>query len=255
MSKIFKSSRVVLDDKTFTLVSEKPQFDTVVHHGHSEDALDTIEESRIEATRIIEAAEYEANEKVKNAHKSSESIISDAYDNAKEIMTAARDEGFQEGYEKGYEEGRNEANRMIEEVIDIKNQWLSERNALFQNSEREMIDLVLHTLEEMIGYKLENDETLIESLIKKGISRITQTESLILKVSTEDYNQAVSVKPMIQSMCDKINEIDIRRDETLVNGSCVIDGDSGTVDSGIWTQFEEVRRLFLNMLQGDVHEN
>lgn len=247
-----------MDDKTFTLVSEKPLIDMPVHHGHqlsSEDALDAIEESRIEATRIIEAAEYEATEKVKNAHKSSESIISDAYDNAKEIMTSARDEGFQEGYDQGFEEGRNEANRMIEEVIDIKNQWLSERESLFLNAERDMIDLVLKTLEEMIGYKLENDETLIESLIKKGISRITKTESLVLKVSTEDYNQAVSVKPMIQSMCDKINEIDIRRDETLPNGSCIIDADSGTIDSGIWTQFEEVRQLFLNMLQGDSNDN
>lgn len=247
---------MVLDDKTFVLISEKPVIDEHRKNmpiNEIPDALDVLEQARFEADVIIQDAEREANEKIKNAHKSSESIVSDAYDNAKEIMTSAKNEGYQDGFNQGYEEGKYEASKLIDEANNIKSQWMAERENLLLESEQQMIQLVIDSLEEMIGYKLENDATLIEALIRKGISRITKTENLILRVSTEDYNQAVSVKPMIQSMCDKVSEIDIRRDASLPNGSCIIDGDSGTVDSGIWTQFEQVRKMFLNMLQGDAN--
>ncbi len=249
LSKIFKSSRVVLDDKTFVLTSKDPVPPVV--ESPPVDAIDAIEDAREQVTQLLEDADREADEKIKNAHKSSEAIIADAYDKAKEIMASARDDGYKDGYNQGYEEGRVESGGIIDEALSIKDQWLAEKARVVEDAERDVIELVLDTVERILETRLEEDPTVVETLIRKGLERITKTEKLTVRVSTEDYNQAVAVRPMIQSMCDKIDDIEIIRDPVLTNGSCVIDGDSGTVDSGIWTQFEQVKTMFLNMLQSE----
>ncbi|HAS74987.1 MAG TPA: flagellar assembly protein FliH, partial [Clostridiales bacterium UBA8960] len=37
----------------------------------------------------------------------------------------------------------------------------------------------------------------------------------------------------------------------LPNGSCIIDTESGSIDSGIHTQVEQLKRLFEDLLKGD----
>ena len=93
--------------------------------------------------------------------------------------------------------------------------------------------------------------SLIESLIKQGINRVTKSHLVSIRVSNEDYNHALSIKPMIIASSDKIEDLEIKRDPTLPNGSCIIDTDSGSIDSGIQTQIEQIKSLFADLLKGD----
>lgn len=260
MSKIFKSSRVVLDDKAFVLTAAAPVLPPIPSATDGEDAHEpanekALYEARSEADAILAQADFEVQEKMRMAQKSSESIISDAYDKAKEIMEASRAQGYKEGLEQGLSEGQLEADRQLEDANAVKSEWLMARSNIYEDIEKEMVHLVIETVERILNHRIEQDIHLIESLIRLGVERINQTEKLTIRVSTEDYNQAVGVKPMIQTMCDKIDEIEIKRDPMLSNGSCIIDGDSGSIDSSVWTQFEQVKKLFEGMLKGDVDGN
>jgi flagellar assembly protein FliH len=224
LSKIFKSSRVILDEKAFVL---KNRTDHPVKVDEPLAAKEGVSPS------------------------SSDAIISDAYDQAKGIMEQAKQEGYKEGYEQGLQRSREEGNEIIRQAEAIKNAWINERAEIFQSVEKETIELVLEVVEKILNHHVETDVTLVESLIKMGLQRVTRTEQLSIRVSTDDYNQAIAVKPIILAMSDKIEEIEIKRDVTLPNGSCIIDADSGSVDSGVWTQFEEVSKLFEDMLKGE----
>ena len=114
-----------------------------------------------------------------------------------------------------------------------------------------MVSLVVEATEKILDYKVETDQTLIESLIKQGIGRVTKSHLVSIRVSNEDYNHALSIRPMIIASSDKIEDIEIKRDPTLPNGSCIIDTDSGSIDSGIHTQLEQVKKLFDDLLQGE----
>ncbi len=258
LSKIFKSSRVILDEKAFVLKNRtdhpvKVDEPLAAKEGvsPSEAANEIIARAHEEAEEILTNADQEADQRLRNAQSSSDAIISDAYDQAKGIMEQAKQEGYKEGYEQGLQRSREEGNEIIRQAEAIKNAWINERAEIFQSVEKETIELVLEVVEKILNHHVETDVTLVESLIKMGLQRVTRTEQLSIRVSTDDYNQAIAVKPIILAMSDKIEEIEIKRDVTLPNGSCIIDADSGSVDSGVWTQFEEVSKLFEDMLKGE----
>ena len=48
-----------------------------------------------------------------------------------------------------------------------------------------------------------------------------------------------------------IEDIEIKRDPTLPTGSCIIDTESGSIDSSIQVQVEQIKKLFDDLLKGD----
>lgn len=260
MSKIFKSSRVILDDKTFVLsakskeaIHEDDLSDLAVSEvfDPSEAVNQIIENAKREAESILESADHDYEEKMMMAQNSSESIISNAYDQAKGIMEQARAEGYQEGYNRGIDDSQEIAKQIVDEALIIKQEWSDERNRVIENAEVEMVNLVIQAIEKVLEYKVETDQTLIESLIKQGISRVTKSHLVSIRVSNEDYNHALSVKPMLIATSDKIEDIEIKRDPTLPMGSCIIDTESGSIDSSIQVQVEQIKKLFDDLLKGD----
>ncbi len=260
MSKIFKSSRVVLDDNSFVLSNklimphvENEDEEMAVYAGidPSETANQLIEAAKREANKILEEADLEYEQKMINAQKSSDAIVSNAYDQAKGIMEQAKSEGYQDGYNRSIEDSQEIAKQIIDEALQIKDEWTQTRHNFMVEAEKEMVDLVIEATEKILEYKVETDQTLIESLIKQGIGRVTKSHLVSIRVSNEDYNHALSIRPMIIASSDKIEDIEIKRDPTLPNGSCIIDTDSGSIDSGIQTQLEQVKKLFDALLQGD----
>ncbi len=260
MSKIFKSSRVVLDDKAFVLstkLNAHVSTDEIVEMAAiegidpSEAANQLIEAAKKEANKILEEADAEYEQKMASAQSSSEAIVSNAYDQAKGIMEQAKAEGYQDGYNRGVEDSSEIAKQIVDEALAIKEEWAEMRQDIMRDAESEMVHLVIEAIEKILEYKVETDQTLIETLIKQGIGRVTKSHLVSIRVSNEDYNHALSIKPMVIATSDKIEDIEIKRDPTLPNGSCIIDTDSGSIDSGIGTQLAQLKSLFEDLLKGD----
>jgi len=260
LSKIFKSSRVVLDDKTFVLstklnepvpISDVEEITISEGISPSEIANQLIESARVTANQILEDADSEYEQKMLSAQNSSDSIVSNAYDQAKGIMEQAKAEGYQDGYNRGVDDSQDIAKQIVDEALHIKEEWSQMRFNLMKETEVEMVNIVIEAIEKILEYKVETDQTLIESLIKQGIGRVTKSHLVSIRVSNEDYNHALSIKPMIIATSDKIEDIEIKRDPTLENGSCIIDTDSGSIDSGIQTQLEQIKKIFDDLLKGD----
>ncbi|MDH8676633.1 FliH/SctL family protein [Fusibacter bizertensis] len=257
---MFKSSRVVIDDKAFVLSTKAHEIESTIeveeiaaNEGNEPNlaANQIIESAKVEANQILEEADREYEQKMTSAQNSSDAIVANAYDQAKGIMEQSKAEGYQDGYNRGVDDSQEIAKQIIDEAIAIKEEWLQMRQDLFRKTEPEMINIVVEALEKVLDYKVETDQTLIESLIRQGISRVTKSHLVSIRVSNEDYNQALSIKPMLLATSDKIEEIDIKRDPSLQNGSCIIDTESGSIDSSLSTQLEQIKKLFDDLLKGD----
>lgn len=260
MSRLYKSSRIVLDDKAFVLSTKLPEVVSHIEHEEvavsegispSETADLIIEAAKNEASQILDEADEEAQQKLDSAQNSADAIVSDAYDQAKGIMEQAKVEGYQDGYNRGVEDSQEIAKQIVDEALAIKNDWIAMRESVLRESENEMIALVIEAIEKVVENRVETDTSLIESLIKQGINRVTKSHLVSIRVSNEDYNHALSIKPMIIASSDKIEDLEIKRDPTLTNGSCIIDTDSGSIDSSIKTQVEQIKSLFLELLKGE----
>ncbi|HAS74449.1 MAG TPA: hypothetical protein DCS67_09920 [Clostridiales bacterium UBA8960] len=159
MSKIFKSSRVVLDDKAFVLsakLNEHISPDEIIEMAAteglkpSEAATQLIETAKHEANRILEEADFEYEQKLANAQSSSDAIVSHAYDQAKGIMEQAKAEGYQDGYNSGIEDSREIAKQIVDEALSIKEEWAQMRQEIMKDTETEMVRIVIDAIEKIL---------------------------------------------------------------------------------------------------------
>ncbi|WP_432400573.1 FliH/SctL family protein [Wukongibacter sp. M2B1] len=247
MSRVLKSSQVILDNDKFKLPLSIPI---------KREPVKAVEENDVE--KVKEDVELLVAEKMKeiddlyqNARLEADKIIADAYEKSKEIKEQASQEGFSEGKGEGFEEGKKLADSIIQEALTIKRQVEADKKSTAVELEDEIINLTITTIEKILNKKVEEEHDIIQNLIHLGLEKCAYTEDLTLRVSPDDYDFAVSIKDKILVLSQNINDILIRQDKSLAKGSCILDSSAGSIDSSIWTQFNQVRETFEELLRSE----
>ena len=260
LSNIIKSFRVIESD-IVDRVDSKDQ-------SQEQEAQDEIigkllEEARVKGEEIISKAEEEANKIIESAHKAYEDRLDIANEKAKKIYQESKEEGYdagyemglekgyKEGYEAGYKEGKEEANKLIEEALCIKNEYIKTRSNLLKELEQEIIQLVIAIYEKVIYKKVEEDEELIVSLIANGIDNLEVSEKLTIIVSKEDYEMVNRSKDIILAKASLINDLEIRVNSNMEKGDCILETSKGSVDVSIKDQLKEVKELLISILSDE----
>lgn len=260
LSNIIKSFRVIESD-IVDRVDSKDQ--SQEQEAQDEIIEKLLEEARVKGEEIISKAEEEANKIIESAHKAYEDRLDIANEKAKKIYQESKDEGYdagyemglekgyKEGYEAGYKEGKEEANKLIEEALCIKNDYIKTRSNLLKELEQEIIQLVIAIYEKVIYKKVEEDEELIVSLIANGIDNLEVSEKLTIIVSKEDYEMVNRSKDIILAKASLINDLEIRVNSNMEKGDCILETSKGSVDVSIKDQLKEVKELLISILSDE----
>lgn len=260
LSKLVKSHRLILDNQTYQLA---PQIVPLPHPFHpqaeSEDGTEHDDSQHYEVgmsleqmvAERMEAAEEEVRIRLLEAEQDREVILREAYEQAQAIREDARSEGYEAGRRAGFDEGRTIADALIQEALAVKEQILQKKVNTSRQIEEDAVQLILDTVELILGKHVQEDYDLVLGIIRMAMEKLTYTESLALRVSAEDYDMAFSKKDQILALAENVDDINIKPDKSLKPGSCIIDAASGSIDSGIWTQFEQIKESFKEMLASE----
>ncbi|MBW4828680.1 MAG: hypothetical protein KZY61_05950 [Clostridiaceae bacterium] len=248
MSKIIKSSKVV-EEKGDSLIKKTS--------NREEEIL--LENAKKKYDEIVFAARNEAEKVIKSGHKESEAILNRAYEEAENISNKWKDKGYQkglksghaEGYDDGYEEGRKDSNILIDEALEIKEEYIKKKENLYREVEKDIIHLVLEISEKVIYDKINEDKEYIVSLVLKGIESLNTTENLIVRISKEDYDIVETSKNKILAKASLVNDLEIKIDSNLSKGDCIIETNKGSVDVSIDYQVKEMKELLNNILHSE----
>lgn len=251
LSRIVKSSYVRLGDK-IEIQAQMP-FSEVEEEEQGVNEENDVDEPSFEeiCKNKIQEAENEIQMRLQAADEEAKQIIAEAYDNAKEIYKNAREDGYQAGIAEGYQAGKKEADVLIDEALSIKEEVKESKKRMVQSLEADIVQLIIDTTEKIMNIKIEDTQETIIGLIKLGLEKCTYTESLIVRVSPMDYEYVMSAKKRILSLAENIDDIQIKQDAALGKGSCIIDTLSGSIDSGIETQFKQIKELFKELLESE----
>lgn len=272
LSKIVKAQAVVLDEEKYKLsplilkvpkakdeeseVDENPLLahaDHIVSEDEEETALEPHEQFNLE--EVLDDAKRQADEIINSAQDEHDRVVKDAYDNAMEIMENSKSEGFskgyKEGYDQGYQEGYGASEVLIDEANELKHNATLHYEQIIQNSEGQLMDLVMAITQKVLEKEIDDDDEIIFNLVKKGLSRLTQTEILKIRVSDADYINLVSMKKRILPLLDKVGDVQIVQDDNMNKGDCIMETDSGNIDSGIQTQLDYIKTAFEALLQSE----
>ncbi len=205
-----------------------------------------------EIKSIKEDAINEKNNIIINAQKEYENIINSANEIAKTEFEKYKQEGYQKGYEEGVKQGHqksiDEYKSEIDEAIDIKNNVIKWKKDQVNEVERDIIDLVIKSVDKIIKLKLDENDEIILNLIKEALNKLTFTEKLIVRVNADDFEKVDSSRDKILAMAGHIDDIKIKIDKSLQKGDLIIDTNAGSVNPSIKSQFEIIKEQFLNLV-------
>lgn len=206
-----------------------------------------LSDAKKEYERIIKEAKAEATEIIEEAKVQSEEYIEDAYSKSTKIIKEAR----QNGYQEGYNEGKKISDELIKEANQYKNQYYIQREEILKETEGDVVTLVLDICDKVFNDFVENNKESVLSIISKGINSLNGREKLVIRVSIEDYDFVEMYKDRILVMANLVEEIEIKADNSLNSGGCVIETSKGNVDASMETQLNEIRKLLKDLLNSE----
>ena len=212
-----------------------------------------------EAEHIIRSARAEGAEIISNAEAEADRIIdasrreTDMYFkglNEKNLAEAEelRGQAYLEGRREGMDEGKAEYESLIEEAARIRDEAEKEYSRLLEGAEGDALELVLSIAKKVIGGEITANRENLIFLIKDAFSHCTNKESVVLKVSSEDFEYISGRRDDLLSMSDGVDALEIKRDLSLAPGSCFIETPFGSLDAGVSTRLSRIEDAFYRVL-------
>ncbi len=201
---------------------------------------DAIIKAKVEATQLQEQILANANQRASEIIADAQAILNKANEDKKNIEIQAHDKGYNDGY--------CEAKSYIEEANNILADVTAVREATLSNLEAEIVDMMKSLFQKVVGISLDTNDKVILNLIKKTLNEFGIKHSLVLKVSSEDYENVLENKNYILSDLKGIDDFDILKTESLKSGDCIVQTQSGEIDSSISTQLNYMNRIISQLI-------
>jgi len=213
---------------------------------------DSIEQLSNNAEKMIENARKQSKLIVNEAQLEAKRIIADAERKADELATQIAEQFKQKGYEEGFNIGHNEGMKqceaLIKEAEEIKARAIEEYENTMKSIEGDMVSLVISVAKKVLATELSINRESILNLIKETINKCSGSNGAVLKVSSEDYDFVVENRDKLLSMLDECDELEIKKDSSLSRGSCIVETDQGSVDSGVDTRLKKIEETFKKLV-------
>lgn len=191
---------------------------------------DALEEARLEAEAIVEAAREEARR-----------IVAEAEVAAAEAIESARQEGYREGYEAGIAAADDATRDRVRAIAAIADNVTVDKTELVRECEAEIVALVMDVARKVLDREVQTDRRIVAKMVERAMARVTGQMVLRIRVNPDDYDlvrqhwaEALGDESLAEVMADK----------RVKPGGCVIDTEGGAVDAQIDTQLNEIRRAF-----------
>jgi len=231
------------------------------------DAL--IRSARVEADQIVKQAEEAAFKEVKRrtdeaqtlkqqAQDEADRIIAEAHEKAKQIEADSRaafeaerreaeEQGRATGRESGFSEGKSEVERLVHRTQTVLERAQDKRAEILDETEQEIISLVLLIARKVIKVISENQKNVIISNVVQALRKVKGRGSIIIRVNISDLKLATDhIKDFI-NLVEGSKSIQIVEDSAVDEGGCIIETDFGEIDARIASQLAELETKILEI--------
>ncbi len=189
---------------------------------------DTMVEGAYEkASQIVSQAQLEAQEFMENAQAEIESM---------------RERAKEEGLEEGKSEGQQQISELINQALETLNDAIKQRKKIIKDSEGELVRLSLKIAEQIIRSEVSLHKDVVLNIVTEAINKISDRESVIVKVNRDDVEHIKKYKDRIAGIVDGVKNLSILEDSQVDPGGCVVETNLGYVDARISTKISLIEQ-------------
>ena len=216
-----------------------------------------LSQARAEADEIIKNAEKTAFEEIKKktdqtavmkqqAEDDAAAIIKDAENKSLEIIQEA-EQRREKTLGDAYKEGRQEANRLIDRLHVIIEKTLDRRQAILDETEQQIVELVLLISRKVVKVISENQRSVVMQNVLQALRRVKGRGDVTIRVNPADVElTAEHTKDFMQAV-ESVKNITVAEDSSVERGGCIIETDFGAIDARISSQLNELETKILEI--------
>lgn len=209
-----------------------------------------LDESKKKSAEIIEAAEKHRQACIDQAKLQAEEVIEQAKAEAERMKNDAYEEGKNAGYAEGEANGRLEAETKMKALIDsaakkaeqiIKLSEIDSKNSIL-SAETKIVEIAMAIADKVIPQHFIDAPQIIFPLVKTALEKVKDQNSIVVRVSAENYEFLLMAKNELQMVLDGEEKLEIVSDQLLRNDGCIIESANGNVDARLETQMAIVKK-------------
>ncbi|MBI9105131.1 MAG: flagellar assembly protein FliH [Spirochaetales bacterium] len=234
-------------EKEMMISQARAEADRIINEAE-QSAFDQVKQKNDEALQIKQKAEDEAGDLLDNAEKQVRSMMDDAEKQVSGLHEASRKEGYTEGREEGFAEGRAEVDRLIEHLHTIISNAIEKRNQIIDQSETQIIDLVLLISQKIIKVISENQKNVVINNVIQALRKLKSRGDVVIRVNLDDVKLTSEHVKDFMRMVENVRSITVMEDSSVDRGGCIIETDFGRIDARISSQFKEIEEKILELV-------
>ncbi len=244
-NKVFKNHQINLGMPYEVKVPPNLHVHSLEEIGREEEKLDKeIETDGPED--IKKKADEEARQIKERAENEAREIISDAGKEAEKIARDAFDEAMKKGYEEGLKRAHKEYEDLIKEAEKINENAKIQYREVLEGIESDVVEVILSVAKKVIGTEISTNRDSILHIVKQAFMKCSNRDGMVLKVSTDDYDELVDKKDVFSEMVEGMGEFEIRKDASLKPGACIVETLYGCIDASTETRLQKIEEAFRN---------
>ncbi|HDY88388.1 MAG TPA: hypothetical protein ENH82_09805 [bacterium] len=183
----------------------------------------------------IDGWQKKIEDEVSSIEESTEKKIEEAYQ-------GGYDKGFNDGKEKEYADREDYLNEHFSDRFKVVEKLVGEarkkNEKAFQGLEDNIIHLAINIAETIVHKNIETDPSIIIEIVTEAMSRLISSETIILKVSENDYQVIKEKYDKWLGMAGNVKEFNIEIDKRLISGDCFIETEGGIIDASISSRLD-----------------
>ncbi|MGB9521478.1 MAG: FliH/SctL family protein [Anaerolineales bacterium] len=207
--------------------------------GNTHDVLHT-REAQNRAEAILRDAKEKYNEIIRQAEQAAQMIREQAQQEAQQIQRQA--------YTDGLAAANAETQSMLMTAKSILEEVQTWKEAMFEQGEMMMLRLVIEIAQTMFGDGLPLDPDTLGQTFSRALNQAKTLGNLRIYVHPEDAAVLSAHWNKLQGAIGG-QQVELIPSEVIKRGGCYIDGQFGSVDARVETQFQNIRDALLTSFE------
>jgi flagellar assembly protein FliH len=210
-------------------------------------AFDEVKRKNNQAQKIRQEAEDEAKRILEEARKQAAELEAEIRTRVEKIEKEARDRGQEAGREQGYQEGRAEVQRLTDNLQRIITAAIERRNLIIEESETQVINLVLLIAKKVIKVISENQKNVVINNVVQALRKLKSRGEVVIRVNLADLELTSAHIKDFMKMVENVKSVTVLEDSSVDRGGCIIETDFGQIDARISSQLSEIEERILEL--------
>lgn len=209
----------------------------------------------MECSNKIQQAQSDCDALIDEATTKAEIIIAKATEESQKLQEAASTAGHQEGYNAGFaigvEAGEEQARQAMaaershaaQQAMQLLKAAQQDGQEMILAAQQQIVELSVAVARKILLREIDENPFVVLPIVQGALEKVRDQQVVTVRVHSRDCDLIMQSRHDLQVLIGREQPILVQSDDSVPQGSCLIDSTSGTVDARIDTQLESIRKV------------